>query len=430
MQPILRLWASVCSFTVSLWRVVFELCKQLRGKGRRQLTPCIERTITATKVSYTSNDAQATAASFLFKPADKTNSLSTTNTDCCMRSSLLMQKSFAVALTMTCLFFANVVFGQRTASVSGNWNNTATWGGQSVPTASDAITINSGVTVTVDVNNAACLSIVQQNTNGTATLKFNNGSHLTVTNAFTPGNGTNKNFTLDMTSGGILTCGSIVNGGGTFNFTSGSGTIELTSNNILPSIFASFNNLTISSGTTTSSASFSVGSNMTVDGTFAPGNTGHVFSGAGTLTGSGTVKVTLIGTTAFATQFSITNKTLTNLTIDYASSGAQTVSALTYNNLTLSGSGAKTFPSGTTIVNGTLSMQGTATTTLTGTLSYGSSATLEYKGTAAQTTGVEFISPFPGSGGVVINNGNATGVTLGSARNLGANPLTIGSTVA
>lgn len=33
----------------------------------------------------------------------------------------------------------------RTASVSGNWNATATWGGQAAPTAIDDVTISDGM---------------------------------------------------------------------------------------------------------------------------------------------------------------------------------------------------------------------------------------------------------------------------------------------
>ena len=49
-------------------------------------------------------------------------------------------------------------FSQRTASQSGDWNNTATWGGQSVPTSSDDVTVNNGVFLTVNVS-AVCNSI-------------------------------------------------------------------------------------------------------------------------------------------------------------------------------------------------------------------------------------------------------------------------------
>ncbi|MDO8805082.1 MAG: NosD domain-containing protein, partial [Elusimicrobiota bacterium] len=42
----------------------------------------------------------------------------------------------------------------RTASVTGNWSNTVTWGGAAVPTSIDSVTINAGIVVTVDVMNA------------------------------------------------------------------------------------------------------------------------------------------------------------------------------------------------------------------------------------------------------------------------------------
>ncbi len=96
--------------------------------------------------------------------------------------------------------------------------------------------------------------------------------------------------------------------------------------------------------------------------------------------------------------------------IEYNGSANQTIYANVYNNLTLSGSGAKTIPTGTTI-KGILSLEGTSTTTGTVPI-YGSEATLQYEGSAAQTTGIEFPATFNGTGGVIINND--FGVTLNS----------------
>ncbi len=95
-------------------------------------------------------------------------------------------------------------------------------------------------------------------------------------------------------------------------------------------------------------------------------------------------------------------------TVNYGLDGTQTVAAATYGNLTLSGTSAKTISTGVT-VNGTLSIEGTASATGE-TPSYGAGSTLQYAGSAAQTTGSEVPATFSGTGGIVINN--ASGITL------------------
>lgn len=81
------------------------------------------------------------------------------------------------------LFFSQNVFSlARTASVTGNWSNTATWGGASVPVAGDDVTIGAGIDVTVDVN-SACATIIMANT--TKTITISAGISLTVSGAIT-----------------------------------------------------------------------------------------------------------------------------------------------------------------------------------------------------------------------------------------------------
>lgn len=102
------------------------------------------------------------------------------------------------------LLFSGSVFGQRTATQTGNWNSTATWGGQSVPTVSDAVIIPNGVSVTVNVNNAVCASLTINNSaNGTGTLQFNSGSVLTVSASVTMGGTGQRVGDITMTTVGL-----------------------------------------------------------------------------------------------------------------------------------------------------------------------------------------------------------------------------------
>jgi hypothetical protein len=87
----------------------------------------------------------------------------------------------------------------RTASVTGNWDSTTTWEGSAVPTSVDTVTVNNGITVTVNVANALCSTLtLNQGTNGTATLSFNSGSKLTIGTTLTVGGTTNKLGSINM----------------------------------------------------------------------------------------------------------------------------------------------------------------------------------------------------------------------------------------
>jgi len=121
---------------------------------------------------------------------------------------------------------------------------------------------------------------------------------------------------------------------------------------------------------------------LTVNGILIPG-AAHIISGSGTLTGSGTVKATRTTATAdFNTQYTIP-KTLTNLTVDYSGAGDQLINPLTYNNLTISGSGTKTIASTSAVtVNGLLTVNNGSTLTIAST---GESATGSLKLSSAPT---------------------------------------------
>lgn len=157
-----------------------------------------------------------------------------------------------VLLTMIVLIVvlsATALSATRTASVSGNWNATATWGGSAVPTAADAVIINNGITVTVTAA-ATCLSVTNIGTLtfstfgmtvagpwvnngtvnvGTATVTFNG-----ATAAINAGTSTANFYTIvTATTATTLTINTPVTVAGnlTLNGTANSNTITIVSSN-------------------------------------------------------------------------------------------------------------------------------------------------------------------------------------------------------
>ena len=169
--------------------------------------------------------------------------------------------------------------------------------------------------------------------------------------------------------------------------------------------------------------------NVAVTGTYTNINTLTVstaLSGAGSLTNGNSTTGTLnLGGSSAITTF---DASPTNNLVNYTGA-AQTAKVATYYNLTLSGSLAKTFAT-TPTVNGTLSMEGTASVIVTaGVVTYGAAATLQYKGSGAQITGAEFPATWTGTGGVKIEN--TSGVTLNAIKTFTSPaPLNIGSSIA
>jgi hypothetical protein len=141
----------------------------------------------------------------------------------------------------------------------------------------------------------------------------------------------------------------------------------------------SYTNIAVAGGAAvTASGSFPVVGTLTIGagGTLTP-NANTIISGAGTMIGAGTATVTRVtGTNDFAGQYSISNKTISGLTVDFAGSG-QGVDQLTYGNLKVSGSVTGT---ANPIINGQLLVTGTLTPSA-GSVSFGNGGSIQNSGT-------------------------------------------------
>jgi hypothetical protein len=239
--------------------------------------------------------------------------------------------------------------------------------------------------------------------------------------------------TNDATVGGIFTVGAsgvFTPSGGTMIFNNGS--------SIANSGSLTFQGLTIeaSAAVSANTNNFGIAGTFTVNGsaTFTPGASTIINSAgaAGTITGTGTVQVTRTDATPdYSSQYKFTTNTLSGLTVDYTSASAQTISAVNYGNLSNSGNGNRTLASSGTIgISGTFT-KGSGTYTVTG-------STVNYSGagqTVAQITYNHLT--LSGSGtvtmtGVTAVNGDftASGGTINAPlTSVGGNILVSGGTV-
>jgi hypothetical protein len=326
----------------------------------------------------------------------------------------------------------NMDVAKSFASITTANSGTSTVSGVNALTVTGAITIATSNTLSL---NPSCTSAtLTSNWLSTATATIS-GSGTLTTGAFTIDGGTGGSndglFTIG--SGSTVVCTSLNQGGGNkqHNFIV-SGTFKISTtiagidnitcntgstfeyNGAAQNIYTTpYSNLTLSgSSTKTSGASFSVGGTMTVGSgvTFVPGATTHVFSGAGTLTGTGTIRTTLLSATALTTQYTITTKALTGLTVDYAGAGAQSIASTAsvgnYGGLATSGgSGTKTLL-GAITVNGDITIGTGTTLTVSGSnfaINVGGSWTRT--GTFTQGTGTV---TFNGNGTTQVIGGSAT----------------------
>lgn len=233
-------------------------------------------------------------------------------------------------------------------------------------------------------------------TSGTIDYVVDNGATLQMGTGESPSYITGQDASFTLSAGGTLVVTSqngIASSAGSGNIRTGTRTFSSGGNYIYSRINSEAvtqvtgnglpvsltGNLTVSGGSVlTPSAALTVGGNITIDdgATFTPTGSAtvtangtlavngmlqpepaSVVSGTGTLTGTGTVRVTRTtsGSAGFTNQYTISNRTLAGLTVEYYnSSGGQSITALQYGNLALSNTTGTNTAAGDITVTGTL----------------------------------------------------------------------------
>jgi Big-like domain-containing protein len=326
--------------------------------------------------------------------------------------------------------------------------NTATSAGSSISTAAP---------VNVDGSNTTIGGDIEISQGGTWTN--NAGSTLAPTNVVVAGGVFNMNNST-MNVSGNLTIGPGGTNGGTFNGNTGTvniqGNFVLNAGGVSPATNLSagtgtfnfngtsaqsitngtsitFFNLTDSNTTQplTLNNSLAVNGSLNVNGANAilSPAAATVISGTGTLTGTGTARVSRIAATPdFLSQYTLTNKTLTNLTIDYNGAGNQTVNNTpAYSNLVISGSGTKTLQGNTAITGNLTTVAGA--TFASGNFNFNLGGNWTTGGAFTAGTGtVNFV----GTSGIQTLTGNTTFFNLtlnnpGATTNFAATTTTVGN---
>jgi|GEM_PF-2969379 len=239
-----------------------------------------------------------------------------------------MKKLTSLVLSLLLVQFA---FSQTsTFSGSGNWSSASRWN-NGVPNSSTAAIIANNSTCTIDITNATCASLVIQTGNRTTTLTISSGKKLTVV-----GNATIQISTSD---------------GRIKKIDVGDGTLDVGGNITMdnPSNANRDGIVSIGTGVLNLTGDFIMnGGNGENTLEFTAANDGDLNIG-GTITGSGTL-------------------TEATGTITYNKAGDQTITATTYYNLGIAGSGTKTcggsftLSGGLNLTAGTLSLNGNTLT--------------------------------------------------------------------
>ena len=332
-------------------------------------------------------------------------------------TSFTKYRMIIIALIFTIMAVGQSVWGANRFSIAvGNWNSTNTWAatsggaaGASVPIAGDVVYIQNGKSVTV-TEDAAASSITF--TGAAATLTINSGFTLSVSGTVILLHNVGASTSCLITGGGTLSCAS-VDAGSNLSL-NGDFSAIMTSTIFSFNISGDVTMIAKESGANYGQSGFRVEDGTTTVGGQITSSLGVGCVGAfrmnGLTTGLQTGTLVLNGATPWGTLTSIT-LTLngTSATVKYNGASSQAIRYTTYTNLEINSGGTATL-TGSTTVNGVLTMTKGIFSLGGFTLTYGSTASLNYNGILSQTTGAEWPTTFVNN--VTITNNSTNGVSL------------------
>lgn len=285
-----------------------------------------------------------------------------------MKTKILKTASLAAMLILFSTITCNAA--AKTASVSGSWSNTATWGGTAVPTSADDVTINPGISVNIDVANAQCASLTFAPVSANSALTISGTNSLSITGLLSmPRPSTGFTCTVNVNAG-TLTCGSLTMGATTVGRN---------------------DNINITTGT------------LTISGTLTTGTTGCII----TFTNTGTINIGLLSGSPTIT-------TVTGCSVNYTGTSAQTIYAITYNgNLGLSGTGTKTMATAIT-VNGNLTIDNGTPLIVNASIIININGNINNSGSITITAGTNTTNTWWEMAGNLTNNAGATITATGN----------------
>jgi hypothetical protein len=303
----------------------------------------------------------------------------------------LKRRNISVIIVLLLLIGFTASFAQaanRYSVANGNWNSTSTWSassggapGASYPVAGDVVYIERGYTVSITATGAVCATLtIGTTTAGTLTFAPTATANFTLTVSGDISIASNGSFTVTNYSGynaHTLNIGGNLTVNGTFNMISGT-------DDYAGVVFNGSAQQTISgdgatctlyslTASNTNSAGLVLGRNVVMSPATSYNLTPSVtvtandifdlssytcdrsVSGNGTFAVNAGATLMIGGTNTFPANYN-TNTLNSTSTVEYYGT-AQTVRALTYGNLTLSGSDVKTL-AGTTSIVGDLTVSG------------------------------------------------------------------------